>query len=140
VSAWWGRVNAAKARWRERSPRGRLLLDLEDPTSEARLYDPKLALEPLRGLVEIDEVQRRPDLMPLLRVLAEPRPFPSRFLLLGSAAPELIRSASESLAAGSSFVEMRGSRSTRWATRRCVRCGVAVVSLCLTWRQTTGTA
>lgn len=82
--------------------------DLEDPTSEARLHDPKLALEPLRGLVVIDEVQRRPDLMPLLRVLADRDPLPSRFLLLGSAAPELIRSASESLAGRIEFVEMRG--------------------------------
>jgi predicted AAA+ superfamily ATPase len=82
--------------------------DLEDPTSEARLRDAKLALEPLRGLVVIDEVQRRPDLLPLLRVLADRDPLPARFLLLGSAAPELIRSASESLAGRIEFVEMRG--------------------------------
>lgn len=82
--------------------------DLEDPTSEARLRDPKLALEPLCGLVVIDEVQRRPDLLPLLRVLADRDPLPARFLLLGSAAPELIRSASESLAGRIEFIEMSG--------------------------------
>jgi len=84
------------------------VFDLEDPTAEARLLDPKLALEPLRGLVVIDEVQRRPDLMPLLRVLLDRDPLPARFLLLGSASPELIRSASESLAGRIEFIEMRG--------------------------------
>lgn len=82
--------------------------DLEDPTSEARLRDSKLALEPLRGLVVIDEVQRRPDLFPLLRVLADRDPLPARFLLLGSASPNLIRDASESMAGRIEFVEMRG--------------------------------
>jgi hypothetical protein len=82
--------------------------DLEDPVSEARLRDAKLALEPLSGLVVIDEVQRRPDLLPLLRVLADRDPLPARFLLLGSAAPELLRHASESLAGRIEFIEMRG--------------------------------
>src|ERR1700680_263613 len=54
--------------------------DLEDPASLARLEEPDLALRPLRGLVVIDEVQRRPDLFPLLRVLADRRPAPARFL------------------------------------------------------------
>jgi predicted AAA+ superfamily ATPase len=82
--------------------------DLEDPDSEARLADPKLALEPLRGLVVIDEVQRRPDLMPLLRVLLDRDPLPAKFLLLGSASPALIRGASESLAGRIEFIEMQG--------------------------------
>lgn len=82
--------------------------DLEDPTAEARLRDPKLALERLTGLVVIDEVQRRPDLMPLLRVLLDRDPLPARFLLLGSASPELIRGSSESLAGRIEFVEMSG--------------------------------
>lgn len=82
--------------------------DLEDPTSEARLRDPKLAMEGLRGLVIIDEVQRRPDLMPLLRVLLDRDPLPAKYLLLGSASPELVRGASESLAGRIEFVEMRG--------------------------------
>jgi predicted AAA+ superfamily ATPase len=84
--------------------------DLEDPTALARLSDPKLALAPLRGLVVIDEVQRMPELFPLLRVLLDREPLPARFLLLGSAAPELLRGASESLAGRMEFLEMGGFR------------------------------
>ncbi len=82
--------------------------DLEDPTSLARLRDPKLTLEPLRGLVVIDEIQRNPELMPLLRVLLDRDPLPARFLLIGSASPELIRGTSESLAGRIEFIEMEG--------------------------------
>ena len=73
-------------------------LDLEDPTDLARLDDAKLALEPLRGLVVLDEVQRLPELFPLLRVLLDRSPSPAKFLLLGSASPDLVRTSSESLA------------------------------------------
>jgi len=59
--------------------------DLEDPQSVARLTEPNLALRPLKGLVVIDEIQRRPELFPLLRVLADRKPLPARFLILGSA-------------------------------------------------------
>lgn len=72
--------------------------DLEDPRSLARLAEPMTALAPLRGVVVIDEVQRRPDLFPVLRVLADRRPLPARFLILGSAGPELLRQSSETLA------------------------------------------
>lgn len=72
--------------------------DLEDPASLARLAQPMTALAPLRGTVVIDEVQRRPDLFPVLRVLADRRPLPARFLILGSAGPELLRQSSETLA------------------------------------------
>ncbi len=66
-------------------------LDLEHPADLSRqLDDPLLVLEGLRGVVVIDEVQRRPDLFPVLRVLAERRPRPARFLVLGSASPDLI--------------------------------------------------
>ncbi len=82
--------------------------DLEDPASEARLQDPKLALQSLRGLVVIDEIQRRPDLFPLLRVLLDRDPLPAKFLLLGSASPELLRGASESLAGRIEFISMSG--------------------------------
>src|SRR6266704_2916202 len=54
--------------------------DLEDPPSLARLDEPDTALRPLRGLVVIDEIHRRADLFPLLRVLADRRPLPARFL------------------------------------------------------------
>jgi uncharacterized protein len=72
--------------------------DLEDPTALARLENPKLALESLSGLVVIDEVQRAPELFPLLRVLVDRDDSPARFLVLGSASRELIRQSSESLA------------------------------------------
>src|SRR6266568_3490341 len=83
-------------------------LDLENPADLARLAEPMLALERLRELVVIDEVQRRPDLFPVLRVLADRRPLPARFLVLGSASPELLRQTSESLAGRVRFVEMGG--------------------------------
>ena len=72
--------------------------DLEDPVSLARLDQPMTALETLRGLVVIDEVQRRPDLFPILRVLADRRDAPAQFLILGSASGDLLRQFSESLA------------------------------------------
>jgi predicted AAA+ superfamily ATPase len=56
------------------------------------------ALEDLRGTVAIDEIQHRSDLFPILRVLADRKPLPARFLILGSASPELLRQSSESLA------------------------------------------
>ena len=71
--------------------------DLEDPRSLARLDEPQTALEGLTGIVVIDEVQRKPDLFPLLRVLAD-RQQETRYLLLGSASPELVKEVSESLA------------------------------------------
>jgi len=82
--------------------------DLEDPRDLARLTNPRDALSPLRGLVVLDEIQRLPELLPVLRVLADRKPRPARFLILGSAAPELIRGASESLAGRIEFVEMSG--------------------------------
>ena len=83
-------------------------LDLEDPVSLARLEEPATALSPLRGLVVLDEVQRRPELFPYLRVLADRRPLPARFLVLGSASPALLRQASESLAGRVEVVGLGG--------------------------------
>lgn len=74
--------------------------DLENPLDAARLAEPMATLAPLEGLIVIDEVQRRPELFPLLRVLMD-RPGrgdrPGQFLLLGSASPALLRQAGESL-------------------------------------------
>ncbi len=72
--------------------------DLEDPDDLARLDEPRLALSGLQGLVILDEIQLRPDLFPVLRVLADREPLPARFLVLGSASPDLLRQGSESLA------------------------------------------
>ena len=84
--------------------------DLEDPSSLARIADPMTALSPLRGVVVIDEVQRRPDLFPILRVLADRRPLPARFLVLGSASPDLLRQSSESLAGRLETLRVSGFR------------------------------
>jgi predicted AAA+ superfamily ATPase len=82
--------------------------DLEDPVSLARLEEPRTALEPLRGLVVIDEVQRRPELFQVLRVLADRRGRPARFLILGSASGDLMRQSSESLAGRTERIEIGG--------------------------------
>ncbi|MBI1740007.1 MAG: ATP-binding protein [Candidatus Koribacter versatilis] len=84
--------------------------DLEDPQSLARLSEPDTALRPLEKLVVIDEIQRRPDLFPLLRVLADRKPLPARFLILGSASPELLRQSSETLAGRVETVQLEGFR------------------------------
>lgn len=84
--------------------------DLEDPLSVARLDQPQLALRALRGLVVIDEIQRRPELFPLLRVLADRKPLRTRFLILGSASPELLRQSSETLAGRLETVHLEGFR------------------------------
>jgi predicted AAA+ superfamily ATPase len=82
--------------------------DLEDPRDDARLASPMLALEALDGLVIIDEVQRRPDLFPVLRVLADRAGTRVRYLILGSAAPELVQGGGESLAGRIAFHELPG--------------------------------
>jgi predicted AAA+ superfamily ATPase len=82
--------------------------DLEDPEALARLESPKLALAPLRGLVVLDEIQRRPELFPVLRVLADRPDAPARFLVLGSASPRLLRQSSESLAGRIAYHELGG--------------------------------
>jgi predicted AAA+ superfamily ATPase len=84
--------------------------DLEDPASLARLAEPDTALRSLKGLVVVDEIQRRPDLFPLLRVLADRRPLPARFLVLGSASPALLRQSSETLAGRLEIVLLEGFR------------------------------
>ncbi len=92
-----GKTTLAKslaAHWNGRTH----LFDLESPPDVARLSDAHLALEPLRGLVILDEVQRRPEIFPVLRVLADREGTPARFLVLGSASPDLLRQGSESLA------------------------------------------
>lgn len=82
--------------------------DLEDPDGLARLVEPMTALRPLKGLAVIDEIQRRPELFPVLRVLADRKPLPARFLILGSASPDLLRQSSESLAGRLETVTMAG--------------------------------
>lgn len=82
--------------------------DLESPADLARLSNPELALSPLEGLVILDEIQRLPELFPVLRVLADRPGTPAKFLILGSASLELVKGASESLAGRLSFVDVNG--------------------------------
>jgi len=82
--------------------------DLEDPDDQARLADPAFVLRELKGLVVLDEIQLRPDIFPLLRVLADRPGTPARFLILGSAAPELLKATAESLAGRVVFHELDG--------------------------------
>lgn len=80
--------------------------DLEDPTDLLRLSDPVLALDSLQGLIVIDEVQRLPDLFPVLRVLIDKPDLRQKYLILGSASRELIKQSSESLAGRISYIEL----------------------------------
>jgi len=91
--------------------------DLESSRDLAKLADPLLALEPLRGLVVLDEVQRRPDIFPTLRVLAD-RARGARFLVLGSASPELLRQTSETLAGRIAFHHLDGLSLREVGSRR----------------------
>lgn len=82
-------------------------LDLERPSHAARLADAELYLEQHQdALVVLDEVQRMPELFPILRALVDAHRVPGRFLLLGSASPDLVRGASESLAGRIRYVEL----------------------------------
>jgi uncharacterized protein len=82
--------------------------DLEDPQVEAQLANPMVALQGLRGLVVIDEVQHAPELFKVLRVLIDRVGSPAQFLLLGSASPALLRQSSESLAGRIEVIEAGG--------------------------------
>lgn len=94
---------------RDLQPAGEVhFFDLEDPAAAAALAQPMTALRSLRGLVVLDEAQRQPDLFPVLRVLADRPGGAARFLVLGSASPELSRQSAESLAGRAEIVELRG--------------------------------
>jgi hypothetical protein len=88
-------------------PGGAVLVDLERPSDLAKLAEPELYLEPLAGrLVVLDEAQRLPGLFPVLRALVDARRRPGRFLLLGSASPDLLRQSAESLAGRIAYHEL----------------------------------
>lgn len=100
-----GKTTLARALLSPDSPN---YFDLEEPASLARLEEPMTALTPLTGLVVIDEVQRRPELFPVLRVLADRPDTPARFLVLGSASGRLLRQSSESLAGRTEPIRIGG--------------------------------
>src|SRR5689334_7081949 len=91
-----------------RYPGPTTLFDLEDPADLAQLTNPMLALRELRGLVVLDEIQRRPEIFPILRVLADRPNTPARFLVLGSASQDLLQQSSESLAGRIAFHDLEG--------------------------------
>ncbi len=82
--------------------------DLENSEDLSRLADPMLALKNLKGLVVIDEVQCYPEIFQTLRVLADRDRLPCRFLILGSASPELLRQGSETLAGRIIYHQLNG--------------------------------
>ncbi len=84
------------------------IFDLEDPQDLSRLSDPMLALKELRGLIIIDEVQRLPGIFRTIRVLADKSPRRQRFLVLGSASPDLLRQSAESLAGRIVYHKLEG--------------------------------
>ncbi len=92
----------------EHHPAGATFFDLENPDDLARLAEPMLTLKALRGLVVLDEIQRLPEVFPILRVLADRPGLPARFLVLGSASPDLLRQTSESLAGRIHYHELTG--------------------------------
>jgi hypothetical protein len=96
------RAFAARARGKT------IYYDLEDPEDLARLGDPMLALKQHEGLVIIDEIQLLPGLFPVLRVLADRRGRPARFLVLGSASPTMLRQSSETLAGRIGYRQLNG--------------------------------
>jgi len=82
--------------------------DLEREADRQRLANPEFSLGALDGLVILDEIQRRPALFETLRVLVDRPEHDAQFLLLGSASPDLVRGASETLAGRVSFVDLSG--------------------------------
>lgn len=83
--------------------------DLENPRDLARLDQPQLALEDLTGLIVIDEIQRLPDLFPLIRYFVDTIR-EQKYLILGSASKDLIRQSSESLAGRIAYYDLGGFR------------------------------
>ena len=115
MSSWpfWARGRLARPRSQGRSPkaitRNRIISTWRTRRSSPEFREvANLALKDLKGLIIIDEVQRAPDLFPLLRALSDRRPRPARFLVLGSASPDLLRQSSESLAGRISYYELNG--------------------------------
>ena len=87
---------------------GGAFFDLEDPETPLRPDIAKTVLRDLTGLIIIDEFQRQPELFPILRVLADRSPNPSKFLVLGSSSLDLVRGISESLAGRVAYVNIGG--------------------------------
>ncbi len=88
--------------------RSSTIFDLESPVGKQQMTAPMTALEGLTGLIIIDEIQQKPELFEILRVLADRPNNTARFLVLGSASPELVKGTSESLAGRVGFIDLSG--------------------------------
>lgn len=110
IAALLGPRQCGKTTLAQAVARGRkaTFFDLERSSDRLRLQEPELSLGPLSGLVVIDEIQRQPGLFAALRVLADRKPSRARFLILGSASPDLIKGAAETMAGRVAFVDMGG--------------------------------
>ena len=82
--------------------------DLELFPDQQRLQNPELVLSSLNGLVILDEIQILPEMFQVLRVLVDRPGNKARFLILGSASPTIIKTASETLAGRVEFIELSG--------------------------------
>src|SRR3990167_3177238 len=102
-----GKTTLARMFLEQDSPENFHFFDLENPLDLARLENPMLAFSKLSGnLIIIDEIQRAPELFPVLRVLIDDTQRKQKFLILGSASRDLIRQSSESLAGRIGYVEL----------------------------------
>lgn len=101
-----GKTTLARQFFNENHAESINYFDLENPIDLARLQEPILALQPLCGLIVIDEIQRVPELFPILRVLVDEPNNQKKFLILGSASRQLIQQSSESLAGRINCIEL----------------------------------
>jgi len=101
-----GKTTLARAYFKQEGGVPENYFDLENPNDLARLHDPWLGLASLNDLIVIDEIQRVPDLFPVLRVLVDREQHDQQYLILGSASTELIRQSSESLAGRIHYMEL----------------------------------
>jgi predicted AAA+ superfamily ATPase len=82
--------------------------DLESQPDARRLQNPELILGSLQGIVILDEIQEMPELFRTLRVMADRSNSKARFLILGSASPDIVKNVSETPAGRVEFVELIG--------------------------------
>lgn len=101
-----GKTTLAKAALKD-TKQASVYLDLENPEDEAKLFDPLLFFrDNSQKCIILDEIQRKPELFPILRSIIDEDRRPGRFILLGSASPGLIRDSSESLAGRIAYLEL----------------------------------
>ncbi len=101
-----GKTTLARQYFKQEQGQIQNYFDLENPTDLSRLSDPILGLENLENLIVIDEIQRLPNLFPILRVLVDRENSKARFLILGSASRDLIKQSSETLAGRIHYMEL----------------------------------